>query len=58
MNDKKPSENPPNEYHQTTVRADWKGRPSPGDRGDSGPDDVQSKPGETPDAGTAKPRKG
>lgn len=56
MDEKKPSEQKPNEYHQTTVRADWKGRPSPGDRGDSGPDDVQSKPAASEDAGADKPQ--
>jgi hypothetical protein len=44
MSSEKPSEKRPNEYHQTSVRADWKGRPSPGPRGDGGPDDVQGKP--------------
>ena len=52
----KPSETHPNEYHQTTVRADWKGRPSSGARGDSGPDDVQHKPAEPEDQGRDKSR--
>lgn len=54
MDEKKPSESHPNEYHQTTVRADWKGRPSPGARGDSGPDDVNHKAPETGDQGRDK----
>ena len=55
MNDKKPSESHPNEYFQSTVRADWKGRPSPEPRGDSGPDDVQDKPLEPADQGDKEP---
>lgn len=32
-----------NEYFQPSVHADWKGRPSPGPRGNSGPDDVNAQ---------------